>query len=151
VIRWIWCVILHSTVLLIIPCTWISSKAKMDMNKVDLLKLKQSLQERYMWSCPSAHHEGIWGEWRYSHTCKSSLNSSLSVKHYMTYQVRIMDSIQAMLQQLSIWATHTVIPKHISFLHDQKLLVGNPLTIKKQFKTSNINTISIIDATNTPN
>ena len=69
----------------------------------------------------------------------------------MTYQVRIMDSIQAMLQQLSIWATHTVIPKHISFLHDQKLLVGNPLTIKKQFKTSNINTISIIDATNTPN
>jgi len=39
---------------------------------------------------------------------------------------------------VSIWATHTVIPKHISLLLffkccDQRILVGNPLTIKKQF------------------
>ena len=56
---------------------------------------------------------------------------------------------------VSIWATHTVIPKHISLLLffkccDQRILVGNPLTIKKQFKTSNINTGSITDATDTP-
>jgi len=57
---------------------------------------------------------------------------------------------------VSIWATHTVIPKHISWLLffkccDRRLLAGNPLTIKKQFKTSKINTVSITDATNTPN
>lgn len=58
---------------------------------------------------------------------------------------------------VSIWATHTVIPKNISSLLffkccDQRLLVGNPLTIKKKFKTTNnINTVSITDATNTSN
>lgn len=57
---------------------------------------------------------------------------------------------------VSISATHTVIPKHISLLLffkccDRRLLAGNPLTIKKQFKTNKINRVSITDVTNTPN